>query len=76
MAKRVIWTENAQRERKEILKYWIERNKSKTYSIKLNNLIEESINLLKTRPDIGKQTDIENVYTSCGRGLWSEQRVW
>jgi addiction module RelE/StbE family toxin len=61
MAKQVIWTKNAQRERKEILKYWIEQNKSKTYSIKFNNLFKESINLLKIRPEIGKKTDIENV---------------
>jgi len=61
MAKRVIWTKNAQKERKEILKYWIERNKSKTYSKKLNELFKDSINLLKLRPEIGKKTDIENV---------------
>ncbi len=61
MAKRVIWTKNAQQERMGILEYWLERNKSKTYSIKLDNLFKESINLLKIRPDIGKKTDIENV---------------
>lgn len=33
MAKRkIIWTKSAKLERNEILKYWINRTKSKTYS--------------------------------------------
>ncbi len=44
MAKRTIkWTEKANFERKEILKYWINRNESKTYSIKLNKLFVEAV---------------------------------
>ena len=61
MAKRVIWTKNAQKDRKEIFEYWNERNKSKIYSKKLNTLFNHSVNLLKSRPEIGKKTDIENV---------------
>ena len=42
MAKRLVWSPIAKQIRKEILKYWILRNKSKRYSKKLNNLFENS----------------------------------
>ncbi|WP_082891239.1 type II toxin-antitoxin system RelE/ParE family toxin [Chryseobacterium glaciei] len=62
MAKRkVIWTLKANIERKEILEYWILRNKSKTFSIKLNKLIVETIKLLAEHPTIGRKTDIKDV---------------
>jgi len=63
MAKRKInWTEKANFERKEILEYWINRNKSKTYSLKLNKLFIESLKLVAQFPTIGRKTDFdENV---------------
>lgn len=42
MAKRLVWSPIAKAIRKEILQYWIRRNKSKRYSKKLNTLFEES----------------------------------
>jgi len=60
MAKRIIWSKRAQSDRKEILKYFIRRNKSKEYSIKLNELFKDAINLIATYPTIGKQTDDKN----------------
>ncbi|MEC7754281.1 MULTISPECIES: type II toxin-antitoxin system RelE/ParE family toxin [Roseivirga] len=61
MVKRVIWSPRAQTERKEILDFWFKRNKSKTYSRKLNRLFKEAINLIIDYPEIGKRTDLENV---------------
>jgi len=63
MAKRkIIWTEKTNFERKEILEYWINRNKSKTYSIKLNKLFVETIKRVAEFPEIGRKTDFdENV---------------
>lgn len=62
MAKRkIIWTEKANWERKDILDYWIFRNQSKTFSIKLNKLIIENLNLLATNPDLGKKTNLDNI---------------
>lgn len=62
MAKRkVIWTYKANLERKNILEYWIIRNQSKTFSIKLNKLILYNIKLLSEQPAIGRKTDIDNV---------------
>lgn len=62
MAKRkVIWTLKANTERKEILEYWILRNKSKTFSIKLNKLFIDTIQLLAEHPTIGRKTNIKDV---------------
>ena len=62
MAKRkIIWTQKANEERKEILAYWIERNQSKVYSIKLNKLIMETLQLSALYPNTGRKTTFENV---------------
>ena len=57
MAKEVVWSLRAQKERKEILEYWRLRNKSNTYSKKLNQLFKESVKLITDFPQIGKPTD-------------------
>lgn len=62
MAKRtIVWTTKANLERKEILNYWIDRNKSKTFSIKLNKLFVSSIKKLSKNPKIGRKTNIKDV---------------
>ena len=62
MAKRkIVWTQKANEERREILAYWIERTQSKAYSIKLNNLIRESLQLTALYPEMGRKTTFENV---------------
>jgi len=52
MAKQIIWSLRAQNDRKEILGYWIERNKSNTYSKKLNFLFKEAVKLVAKHPKI------------------------
>lgn len=61
MAKRIVWTQQAQKERKEILAFWIQRNKSNVYSKRLNEIFKNWISLLSQRPLIGRKTDITNV---------------
>lgn len=61
MAKRITWTQKAQQDRKEILKYWRVRNQSNTYSKKLNQLIRKAVILIAAHPHIGRRTDIENL---------------
>jgi addiction module RelE/StbE family toxin len=61
MAQQIIWTEKAQKERIEIFTFWNIRNKSFSYSRKLDELIKESLKLICKYPLIGKQTDKENV---------------
>jgi len=61
MAKRkIVWTQKANEERKEILAYWIGRNQSKTYSIKLNKLIKDTL-LFALHPNSGHKTTFKNV---------------
>lgn len=62
MAKKIVWSLKAKKELIEILQYWIKRNKSSTFSIKLNSLIELQLNLILDFPKIGRATDIPNVY--------------
>ena len=57
MAKQVIWSLRAQKDKREIFKYWSERNKSNRYSQKLNQLFKEAIQLLREHPYIGRSTD-------------------
>jgi plasmid stabilization system protein ParE len=40
MAKRtIVWTETAAKQRRQILKYWTERNQSTTFAVKLIEII-------------------------------------
>lgn len=61
MARQVIWSLRAQQDKKEILEYWIKRNKSNSYSIKLNELFKESTKIIAGYPQIGKLTNEKNV---------------
>ena len=61
MAKQIIWSLRAQKDKKEIFKYWSQRNKSNRYSKKLNQLFKDSIRLLSEHPYIGKSTDVDSV---------------
>ena len=60
MVKQVVWSVQAQNDRKQILEYWRLRNKSNTYSKKLNKLFKDSIKLIQEFPQIGRPTDDSN----------------
>lgn len=60
--RKINWTKEANIERKEILAYGIFRNKSKTYSMKLNRLFIDTLEILSDSPAIGRKTNFENVY--------------
>ncbi|MBU4486084.1 MAG: type II toxin-antitoxin system RelE/ParE family toxin [Candidatus Delongbacteria bacterium] len=71
MAKReIIWSDKAKVKLYEILEFYIERNKSKTYSIKLYKKIVKDIKLIVKMPNIGIKTDLESV-----RGLIVENFI-
>jgi toxin YoeB len=61
MARQIVWTFTAQQERREILEYWVKRNKSKTYSRKLSKLIISALQDVSKNPLIGRKTDILNI---------------
>ena len=57
MAKQIVWSLRAQKDKKEIFIYWSRRKKSNRYSKKLNQLFKDAIRLLQELPYIGKSTD-------------------
>ena len=59
--KPIIWSPRAQKDRMEILKYWINRNKSTLYAEKLIDLIEEATKLITKHPNLGRATNLRNV---------------
>ncbi|GGG52387.1 type II toxin-antitoxin system RelE/ParE family toxin [Epilithonimonas arachidiradicis] len=56
---KVIWTTLARKQRNAIFDYWNNRNKSNRYSIKLNLTIYQKIDLLKSNPLSGIETNFE-----------------
>ena len=61
MAYQIVWTEKANVERQHILQFWVDHNKSKVFSLKLNKLFISSIRDIAKRPNIGRKTEFDNV---------------
>jgi len=61
MASKVIWSVRAQRERFEILEYWANRNKSKTYSRKLYQLFRIGMKKVAEMPESQIPTEYQDV---------------
>ena len=62
MAKcKIIWSHRSKIKLSEILEFYAERNKSKTYSQKLYRRLSKEIKLLIKQPDLGIKTDLDNV---------------
>ena len=57
MVKRVIWAPMAIEERRDILNYWAQRNKSKVFSKKLYALFLDAVNRIAINPNIGHLTN-------------------
>lgn len=61
MAKQIIWSKLALQDRRNILDYWIKRNKSASYSRKLNQIFINTVDLISKHPRIGKQTELAGI---------------
>ena len=59
--KEIKWTLKAFHDKLDILDYWIDRNKSKTYSEKLHKLFDKSLQSLSILPEQGKKTNYKNI---------------
>jgi len=57
--RKIIWSTRSRIKLYEILDFYIERNKSKSYSIKLYRLISREVKLLQKYPEIGIKTTDE-----------------
>lgn len=53
----IFWTKTAVNQRNHIFEYWNNRNKSTSYTKKLNTSIKERTKLLKINPDLGKKSE-------------------
>jgi plasmid stabilization system protein ParE len=61
VALEVVWSAAALRDRRSIFKYWIERNGSPTYSLKLYQQWEAVIRVISINPYIGRPTDLPGI---------------
>ncbi|HNX54895.1 MAG TPA: type II toxin-antitoxin system RelE/ParE family toxin [Prolixibacteraceae bacterium] len=57
MAKRIIWTESADKAFIRILEFYVEQNGSKTYSRKLNKEVQALLSVISKQPLIGIKTE-------------------
>ncbi len=59
--RKIIWSPTAKRKLLAILEFFIERNKSKTYSLKLYSIFQAQLSIVQKSPDIGIKTDMRNI---------------
>ena len=65
MAKRtVVWTITASKQRREILRYWTEKNGSTLYAAKLIKIVKIRIQTISRNPDAFKPTSFNDVRVS------------
>lgn len=57
MAKKIEWTLTSIQDRFRIYQFWIDNNKSDSYSNKLEILFNEAAKLISEFPEIGTETD-------------------
>ena len=59
---KIIWSERAKEERKNIIKYWNTNNGNNAYSQKLNEETKKMIAIIKENPYLGSEIDFfENI---------------
>lgn len=65
MVKRTVeWTETAKKQRRIVLRYWVEKNKSTLYSEKLIEKINHRIEAILKSPEIYKKADFPKTRVS------------
>lgn len=61
MAKKIEWTQTSIKDRFTIYHFWINNNKSDSYSKKLEILFNDAAKLISEFPEIGTETDYPNL---------------
>lgn len=61
MAQKIEWTITSIRDRFEIYQFWVKKNKSDSYSRRLETIFIEAANLISHFPEIGTETDFPGV---------------
>jgi len=67
MVKLIIWTARAKQEKKDILKYWLKRNKSNVYPKKLNILLKLEVKSIANKTIPRKKTDYGDAFVKIVR---------
>ena len=55
--RKVVWTQTASRQRRNILEYWVDRNKSNGYSLKLLTASNSKTKLIARNPKLFREAD-------------------
>jgi plasmid stabilization system protein ParE len=58
--KKIVWTETAASQTKSILQYWLEHNKSNSYSLKLLKLSNDKTQQIAQNPRIYRQSEFSD----------------
>lgn len=66
----VVWSAEAESDLYDILAYWVYRNKSSLFSIKLEAEIREGISAITLNPEIGKKIEGDNARLKLIRDYW------
>ncbi len=61
MVRGIVWSKRAEKLFFDILEFYYVRNKSKTYSRKLNSEIKQLIKILSKQPFLGRKTEKNNI---------------
>lgn len=65
MAKRtIVWTDTAAKQRRQILKYWTERNQSTAFAEKLIEITAKHLKVISKNPEAFKETEFDNLRES------------
>ena len=62
--RKIIWTKTAALQRREILKYWTEKNGNTKYAEQLIQITASHIKVISNSPYSFKQTEIETIHES------------
>jgi len=59
--RKIVWTSIAKKQLRFVLQYWLEKNKSTSFSLKLLQKIDHTTKILSDHPSIGRKTEFEDV---------------
>lgn len=68
--RKIVWTETAARQRRLILEYWLHRNRSNSYSLKLLAMSDKKAIQISENPLLYKAADFPNTRVA-GMGHFS-----
>jgi len=61
MALQIVWTPDSSQQLNDILSYWVQRNETSTYALKLYKFVKIALKILAKYPQTGKLTERPNI---------------